>query len=110
VCLGNKERNAAIAVYHDRVAHGLASSNIHEIAPAVCAGRVQTLFMLQGEHQWSAFDDESFTIQMEQSPTAENEDLLDLAVAQAFLHGGDVYVLTEEEMPDQTSIAAVLRF
>lgn len=105
-----KERSAAISVYHDRIAHGLASSNIHEIAPAACAGRVQTLFMLQGEHLWGAFDDESFTIQMEPAPTAENEDLLDLAAAQTFLHGGDVYVLTAEEMPDQTSIAAVLRF
>jgi hypothetical protein len=45
----------------------------------------------------------------EQEQTGDDE-LLDLAAMHTLLHGGTVYGVAPEEVPDQQSIAAVFRF
>jgi hypothetical protein len=39
-----------------------------------------------------------------------DEDLLDLAATQTLLHGGSVYAVEREHLPDATLIAAVFRY
>lgn len=103
-------RSRSIADYHDRSEHGLASRDLHEIVPGAFAGRVQTLFVLANHFQWGTYDPESLSVTLEDAPTRSNEDLLDAAAVQTVLHGGTVYLMNQEEMPERTSIAAIFRY
>ncbi len=104
------ERAHAIADYHDRSEHGLASRDLHEIVPGAFAGRIDILFVLANHHQWGAYDAAALNVTLDDAPTRTNEDLLDAAAAQTVLHGGTVFLMDGGDMPEQTSIAAIFRY
>ncbi len=49
-------------------------------------------------------------IQIHSEPQPGDEDLLDAAAIQTLMHGGVVYAVEPQKMPDEAAIAAVFRY
>jgi hypothetical protein len=86
------------------------SNNLNEIIPAAYKGQVEAVFLTPGIHQWGQYDWSSTQVKLEEEPSAENRDLVDLAAAQTLLNGGRVYVVDPDNLPDAAPFAAILRF
>lgn len=101
------------AMTYERLANSesdQASAALDEILPAVYAGRVETLFVPVGKQKWGQFDLQAGEVQMQEKPGPGVDDLLDLAAAQIFSHGGTVYAVRPEDVPGQADVAAVFRY
>lgn len=103
-------RQEAVAQYKDLRDAEQASKDIREIVPAAHYGRVDTLFVAIGLQQWGAFDPGTNTIHLHEEAEPGNEDVLDSAAVQTLLHGGTVYAMKPEKMPDGVPLAAVFRY
>jgi len=88
----------------------LASDDFHEIIPACAYGRVDTLFVPQGQYRWGRFDPDTNTVQVHESQQPGDGDLLNYAALKSYLNGAPVHVLTPEEMPGGRSVAAIFRY
>lgn len=88
----------------------LGSDDIHEVVPGAVFGRVDTLFVEIGAHQWGVYDQESNTLELHETPKPGSEDLLDLAAVHTFMQGGTVHALRAESMPADNGLAATFRY
>jgi hypothetical protein len=103
-------QQAAGGRYRQLLGTGLASSNLTEVVPSAYLGRVDFLFVAVGVQQWGAHDPSTHTVQQHDEVEPGDDDLLDLAAVQTLLHGGTVYAVAPEEVPDNTLVAAVFRY
>jgi hypothetical protein len=103
-------RDLAADRYRERLGTGLASNNMLEIVPAAHQGRVETLFVAVGVQRYGVFDPANQRVTSHAEARPGDEDLLNLAAVQAFLHGGTVYAVPPEELPDREPLAAVFRY
>jgi len=87
-----------------------ASSLLEEIVPAASNGRVDTLFVAIGIEKWGRFNPESNQIIVHEKSEASDIDLLDFSATQTLNHGGIVYALETENIPNQSMIAAIFRY
>lgn len=87
-------------------------SNVVDVAQVAFQGRVETLFLTVGEPCWGQVNQSTGEVTLEDEPSPENIDVLDFAAVQTLKHGGDVYIVTEEDKVNSLSksAAAVLRF
>ena len=106
------ERGRAEAVegYSEALTKGLATNDMKEAVLAAYDGRVATLFVATGVHQWGRFDEESRKILLYEERKAGLEDLLDFAAVHTLTKGGTVYSVSPEEVPGRAAIAAILRY
>lgn len=104
------KRIDALSRYRQDAGTGLTSSNVKEIVRAACHGRVGILFVTVGVQQWGKFNATTDEIALEKDAGPANEDLLDLAAIQTMMNGGTVYALDQEEMPRDSSLAAIFRY
>jgi hypothetical protein len=88
----------------------LASSYVRAIVPAAYAGRVETLFVANGQRQWGSFDPDSGVLTLHDAAEPHDSELFDLAVIQAILHGGTIYAVAPEQMPEPAPLAAIFRY
>jgi hypothetical protein len=100
----------AMARYHELANTEKTSRDIREIVPAAHYGRVDTLFVAVGYQQWGYFESDTDTIHLHAEAESGDEDLLDAAAVQTFLHGGAVYAMQPENVPDRVPLAAIFRF
>ena len=105
----SKPLHDAAAQYRDYAASGRASTDVREVIPAAYDGRIESLFVASDQEQWGTFDPVTCSMHVHRMAKFRDEDLLDLAAAQTLLHGGAVYALEREHMPDTALIAAVFR-
>jgi len=89
---------------------GKASSDLKEIIAAAYYQRIDSLFVAAGYQQWGHFDPEAMTVHLHAEPEGDDEDLLDFATVHTLLNGGTVYEVEPEEVPSQTSAAAIFRY
>jgi predicted metal-dependent hydrolase len=92
-----------LAVQTKQASH-LALNEINEIVPAA------SLFLARNRQQWGSFDPATQTVTLHQSMEMGDEDLFDFAALEILLHNGTVYVGEPEQVPDQSQIAALLRY
>jgi hypothetical protein len=108
------ERARAAAVERYQMLRGaspaLATSYLRTIIPATYDGRVDSLFLASGQRQWGIFDAVSGALTFHEVADPSDTELLDLAAVQTLRHGGTVYALTPEQMPDAAPLAAILRY
>jgi len=99
-----------LQTYYDSIATPLTNSMPEKVIPAAFYSQVRTLFVEKGAHIWGSFDAQNN--QLTQHATREDGDdcLIEKAVLQTVLHGGDIYVLDKEKMPKGATIAAQLRY
>ncbi len=90
---------------------GNSSSNLEEVVPAACFGRVQSLFVPVERHVWGKFNPDSGEVKIGDKKEITSDDLIDLAAVQTLFHGGDVFAVKDEHMPGSAEhAAAVFRF
>jgi len=108
-----KAQREAADQYRQLVSSGRTSNDIKEIVPAAHYGRVESLFVALGVERWGTFDPATNEIHLHASAEPGDEDLLDLAAAQTFLHRGNVYVVDPGQIPDdqnRSPLAAIFRY
>jgi hypothetical protein len=108
--LNEKKKADAVAQYRQKAGTGLASHDIREIVPASRHGRIGTLLMADGVHQWGAYDESTGKIYVSDELKPGYEDLLDRAAIQTILANGTVYGMKPDEMPEKAPLAAIFRY
>jgi len=87
------------------------SNKLSDILAAAHYGRVATLFVAEGEHQYGKFDPNTSHLEVHKESRPDNVDLVDEAATHTVVNGGVVYVMPKETMPDhQTGVAAIYRY
>jgi hypothetical protein len=105
-----KERQTKAKRYWDVIGTGLATNRVAVAIPAAHAGRVDTLFVPVSKYRWGRFDIEKGEVISHPEPQPGDEDLLDLAAVETMSKKGTVYAVEHDQMPDDTDVAAILRY
>jgi len=84
--------------------------NLGGIMRATEEGRVETVFVSQGEPVWGVYDPSHRVIRIDHAPSAENEDLLNLVALRTLAQGGDVRTLPDDMRETLGPVAALYRF
>jgi hypothetical protein len=109
-------RRAAMERYQELAAKGRASCRLEEVVPAAHDGRIETLFAASGVRRWGTYDPVPREVRVRTNgsdgaaPAPGEEDLVDLAAVQTFLHGGEVYVGDPGAVPGGGETAAIFRY
>ena len=108
--LFERERHQAVARYRELAGTGRTSNRVTETVSAAIDGRVEVLFVAVGVQAWGNRDEASGQILRHDTPEPGDFDLLDLAAVRTLVQGGSVYALAPEGMPDESLLAAILRY
>jgi hypothetical protein len=100
----------ALTNYGNQSATALTSPIAEDVIPAAHYGRVWHLFVRPNEHIWGTFDEKNNELRIHESKQDDDECLIDKAVIKTILNGGDVHFLSREDMPEDTSMAALMRY
>lgn len=106
--LEKEECNRASHIFKENLATGRGASGVTDVVPSAFYGRLTHLFLEAGKVQWGIFDKASGKINLQNSYVPGAVDLANLACVHV-LHGGKVYALTREEMPNNGDFAALCR-
>jgi hypothetical protein len=87
-----------------------ASSDLKQVVQAAHEGRIATLFVARGAHEWGVYRAHSHNVHVHPTQQPGDHDLLDLAAVQTFASGGTVYVVNQDQVPGGQYIAAVFRY
>jgi hypothetical protein len=105
-----QERERLVSQYHALRDVDKASESLAKIIPAAHQGRVKGLFVAKDQEVWGNFDPESLKVRISVERDVGMEDLLDLVVAHTFIYGGEIYVVSEDEVPGGGVVSAVFRY
>lgn len=108
-------RRKASERFGDLLGSGRAVSDIREILPAAHDGRIDTIFTAKGARLWGTYDSDKREVRLQEQQGQNGqgngyEDLLDRATVQTILNGGKVFVVDPQEVPQEKSAAAILRY
>jgi hypothetical protein len=97
--------------FHTQAARRRADTDPEVVAQAVAHGRVRDLFVCEERHLWGRLDRDTGAVELhlEQTGTRDSDILDDLA-EMTLLGGGEVWVLSPDEMPEGASVAAIFRY
>lgn len=96
-------------IYHDLKGTGKTSTQLEDIVSASYFSRVEHLLIKKNVSQWGNFDAEENKVQLTEEENGQY-DLYNFAATNTISHGGQVYVLEEDQMPDGEDIIAMYRF
>lgn len=105
-----QRRAASLKNYGDASASMLTTSLPTRIIPAAHYGRIADLFVLKDAHTWGTFDEASDTLYMHSHREQGDECLVDQSAIKTILHNGNVFLLEKNEMPEESNMAALLRY
>lgn len=88
----------------------LISDNLSEIVKSAYFGKVDTLFVPMGFHQYGKFDPEENQVEVSDKMNGQTVDLINLAAISAIRTGGTLYGLTPQEVPNNAGLAAIYRY
>lgn len=100
----------ALENYGNQSATALTSSIPEDVIPAAHYGRIAHLFVRKDEHIWGSFDEMNNVLTLHEKKEEGDECLLDKAVIKTILTGGDVHFLSPEDMPANSTLAALMRY
>lgn len=108
----DQERKEKIARFIDEQGTGKTAIGIDEIIPAAFDGKIDALFCENNADIFGNYREEDNAITVTQSEEGEHTiSLMNVAAVKTFLKGGEVYLLDQEEMPNQASrINALYRY
>ncbi len=86
------------------------ADQFEDVIPAAFQGRVDTLFVLRDHQQWGAFDQKTLEIETDARNRTDRKDLLDFAALHTLQHDGHVFLVSGEQMPEESPLAAILRY
>lgn len=105
-----REMTDHVDLYRQLIGTGRASNVVEEVVKAAYHGRVETLFIPVGIHQWGTYDPATDEVILRQSNCEPGCDLLDFAAVQTLLNSGSVYARQPDQMPDRAPVAAIFRY
>ena len=105
-----KKQERAVLEYKGNVGTARVSDDIRQIIPAAYYGQVDSLFVAIDQELWGQFDPISNIMHVHKEARFRDDDLLDEAATQTILHGGSVYAVEHEYMPDESMVAAIFRY
>ena len=86
-------------------------SGLEETIIAADAGRISTLFVAKAKHTWGIYTPEEAKVEIHETKKEMDICLLDLAARKTFLKGGKVFMVDQENLPNEgTMLNAALRF
>jgi hypothetical protein len=100
---GRERQTKALAHWKERVSPARFTTDTYSIFPAAFEGRIHKLYVGTCTEQTGVFERNDYR-------SCGPEDLLNLAVVQTLLHGGEACAMPREAMPDSAAAAAILRF
>ena len=87
------------------------TADVGEVVKAADDGRVDTLFVRKGNYQWGDFDRESGKTKLHEEQKLLDHCLLDFAARATFFHGGNVFLVEDGGLPENsTPVNAILRY
>lgn len=89
---------------------GKASVDTAEVAVSATTGKIEALLVDAGQEQRGTFAANMTKAQVCDRVCNTGEDLVNLAVAETFEHGGVVYSAAPNQLPDGAAIAAIYRY
>lgn len=104
-----KDADKALEKYGNLSATEKTSDNPEEVISASYYGKIEHLFVRKDAEMWGSFDEMQNKLAILEKENEEAENLIDNAVVNTIMNGGDVYIL-EESMPDNVELAAVFRY
>lgn len=105
-----RDREIAIEMFEEKLGTGLASQNLIEIFKAALNGRIDTLFVPIGKQQWGNYDREKNELKIHENAKPGDKDLFCVVSTKTLMTGGKVFAVLPEQMPNNTQIAAVMRY
>jgi len=107
-----QEMETVVEQYRQLAATDKATDNIEEIVTAAFYGRVDKLLLVVDTQVWGIFNPDTGNVVHYQEAQSKEDDLalLDFAAMQTLQKDGNVYALSQMEMPTNSPIAAVLRY
>lgn len=102
---GRREKAGA---YRQALGTGKASPDLRDILPAAMDGRVDALFLREGKDARGLYNQEERELELHDPERETSVSLFNLAAVETYLQGGDVFVVSEEEMPDDHSAVCAL--
>jgi hypothetical protein len=90
--------------------NGRATTIPEEIVKAARYGRVDRLFLADGDPLWGWFDERHDRIVAHRDPAPGDDDLLDYAAVMTLRQGGNVMVVDRTQLPPTGPAAAILRY
>lgn len=86
------------------------SDNLTKIVEAAYYGKIDSLFIPIDAYSWGWFDQDRNTVHHSAEPQKRDHDLINMAAIKTLIQDGDVYALDKENMPNDSSIAAIFRY
>lgn len=96
--------------YGDLAAHGRGSSELRDILIAAHEGRIEYLFMAEGEEAWGTFDPARRSIERHEERQATSVELYDLATRLTLRTSGKPFLMPAGRMPGNPPISAIYRY
>ena len=90
--------------------NNLYLNTLDDIIPAAYSGQVEFLFLDNEIDKWGKFDHKENKIEIHEKENVNNEDLMEYVSILTLSRGGKVFAMDSQEIPDEKSIAAVLRY
>jgi hypothetical protein len=100
----------ALQNYYNGIATAITSSMPETVIPGSFYSQISDLFVCAGVHIWGNFNEVDNKLEIHETKKDGDSCLIDKAVVNTYLNGGDVYLLEKDQMPKQSIIAATLRF
>lgn len=86
------------------------SNNLTRIIESTVMGKTDTLLIARNESNWGVYDEEAHTVHYRYEQNGQSDELLNWAALKVWERGGKVFVLPKEEMPYNSTVAALFRF
>lgn len=103
-------RRRVLEAYGQAVGNGRGSHRLKEILPAAQDGRVANLLVVSDRQRWGRYDSDARTVEFDEQPSLQNEELVNRAVILTLQTGGEVLPMQPSEMPEPDPVAAIFRF
>ncbi|MGE0191168.1 MAG: hypothetical protein AB7T63_03915 [Planctomycetota bacterium] len=111
-----KSQDEALARYRGLHGTGRTGNRLETCVPAAFHGRIDTVFLPAGKNLWGRIDTSARSdaepapfVQVHETRQPFDRDLLDVVAVQTLQHGGTVYAVPDEDVPDAAPLAAVFR-
>lgn len=105
-----RTRKKAERVYQEKLGTGLALDDFSEVFEASVDGRIDTLFVPVGKQKWGTLDHKTNKVQIHANAKPGDKDLLCVTSTNTLLKGGKVFAVLPEQMPGNSTVAAILRY
>lgn len=110
--LFNKDRELAEERYKQYCGqkNKLYANSLQRIIPAAYNGQIDALFFEDGIQQWGRYNIDNNKVELHDEPKSGDQDLIEYASLLTLSRGGKVFSVASDQVPNNGSLAAVLRF